>query len=289
MNKQQDGVLFFGFPEEAQKFQERHPMWGRRFPDLVRALDMAFVREQEMSTPEDKLVYFFGRMCLEDFMEILLVCGNGYGAAGQKLLRSIYEHAVTLRYIHEHPEEAKSFMDYHHVQQYKLMKPIIETFGKEILCPEIVAEVERKYEEVKERFMVSDCKRCGTKRVNHNWNKLDFVAMARKAGAVGRLIVPGYFLPLRHAHTTFFGLRERLEIRDSVIGFQRESEPKLADEALMIAHHCVIDDLEVQNERFKIEGLAEQIQTCLGDFLEIWVPDFSHRQAGAAPFPFRGG
>lgn len=34
------------------------------------------------------------------------------------------------------------------------------------------------------------------------------------------VIVPGYFLPLRHAHSTF--------------AFRRESQPKLADDALRL-------------------------------------------------------
>jgi hypothetical protein len=119
------------------------------------------------------------------------------------LLRSMYEHTVTLRYLHEHTDEVKTFMNYHHVQQYKLMKPILETFGKDVLPPDTVADVERKYAEVKEEFMVTDCKKCGTKRLNHSWTKLDFVSMAKQTGDIGTLIVGGYFLPLRHAHSTF--------------------------------------------------------------------------------------
>jgi hypothetical protein len=273
MNDKSEGVLFFGFPEEGEKFQQRHPLWAERFPNLARAIDMAFTRVQLMSAPEDKFVYLYGRMCAEDFMEILLVCGNGYGAAGMKLLRSMYEHAVTLRYLHEHPDEVAAFMDYHRVQQYKLMKPILQTFGEGAFSPEMVADVERKFEEVKTNFMITDCKTCGTKRLNHTWNKLDFVSMAKKTGSLGSLIVPGYFLPLRHAHSTFGGLSERLQITDDRMEFQGESQTELADQALTVAHNCILNVLEVQNERFKIDGLSEQLQTCLTDFLQIWAPD----------------
>src|SRR5208283_4349305 len=169
---------FFGFPDEGERFQQRHPLWGERFPNLARAIDMSFTRVQVMSAPQDKFVYLYGRMCAEDFMEMLLVCGNGYGTAGMKLLRTMYEHTITLRYLHEHPDEVGAFMDYHRVQQYKLMKPILEVFGNDALPPDTVADVERKFAEVKDEFMVTDCKTCGTKRLNHTWNKLDFVSMA---------------------------------------------------------------------------------------------------------------
>jgi Family of unknown function (DUF5677) len=273
MSDKENLVLSFGYPEEGEKFQRRHPLWAERFVNLTGAIEMAFTRVQMMSEPADKFVYFYGRMCAEDFMEILLVCGHGYGVAGMKLLRSMFEHVVTLRYLHEHPDEVEAFMNYNHVQRYKLMKPILETFGKDVLPPETVADVERKYAEVKEDFMITDCDKCGTKRLNHTWNKMDFVSMAKKTGAIGTLIVSGYFLPLRHAHSTFGGLSERLETVDDRIGFQPESQPDLADQALNVAHNCILNVLEVQNERFKIDGLQEQLQTCFRDYLEVWVPD----------------
>ena len=272
-DENQTPVLFFGYPEEGAKFQQRHPLWPERSMNLFRAIDTAFARTQAMSEPIDKLVYMYGRMCAEDFMEILLVCGNGYGAAGMKLLRTTYEHAVTLRYLHEHPDEVGAFTDYHHVQQYKLMRSIMDTFDNQVLQPEIVADVEQRYAQVKEDFLVTDCKKCGTKRLNHTWNKLDFVAMAKRAGAIGTLIVPGYFVPLRRAHTTFGGLKDRMQIVNDRVEFQHQSQPKVADDALMTAHNCILDVLEIQAERFEVEGLREQLQICLRDFIDIWLPN----------------
>jgi hypothetical protein len=273
MSDQRERVLFFGYPEDGEKFRQRHPLWQERFANLTKAIDTAFARVQVMSVPQDKFAYLYGRMCAEDFMEILLVCGNGYGAAGMKLLRSMYEHAVTLRYLHERPEEVKAFMNYHHVQQYKLMRPILETFGRNALPSDVVTDVEHKYAEVREEFMVTDCKKCGTKRLNNTWNKLDFVSMAKQTGAIGTLIFPGYFLPLRHAHSTFGGLSERLEQTDGRMGFQADAQPEMADNALMVAHNCILNVLEVQNQQFTIAGLEEQLETCFRDYLEIWVPD----------------
>jgi len=107
-----------------------------------------------MDGPEDKFVYFFGRVCLEDFMEILLVCYHGYGVAASKLVRSMYEHTVTLRYLHEHPAEVDTFIDYYLVQNDRLISRLIETFGETILPAEVIAEARRKAAEVKEDFMI---------------------------------------------------------------------------------------------------------------------------------------
>jgi hypothetical protein len=222
----------------------------------------------------DKFVYFFGRIVLEDFMEITLVCYHGYGVAASKLVRSMYEYAITLRYLREHPDEAETFLAYHLVQQEKLIARLIETFGEDILEAEFVADARRRAADVKEDFMVPVCEHPGAKlRLNHTWNKLDFVAMAKKAGDLGKLIVPGYYMPLRHAHPTFGGLTERLEIVDDHMSLKAEAQPEIADRSLMTAHNCILDALNVQSEHFKIKELEDVMQVCYRDFLRVWSPD----------------
>jgi len=267
-------LTIYGFPEECHKFDQRHPLWQEMMHNLEHALNLAFIRVQVMDDAADKLVYFFGRLCLEDFMEILLVCYHGYGVAASKLVRSMYEYTVTLRYLHDHPAEVKTFLAYHRVQSDKLISRLIETFGDTILPAEHIVEARRKAAEVKEDFMVPVCHHPGAKmRLNHTWSKLDFVAMAKKTGSLGTLIVPGYYFPLRHAHPTFGGLTERLEIVDGQMGLKSESQPEIADRSLMTAHNCILNALEVQKERFKIEGLEEAMQVCFRDFVRVWSPD----------------
>jgi hypothetical protein len=97
---------FYGFPDECRKFEQRHPVWNEIMGNLVKAMNLAFTRVEVMEGVADKFVYFFARIVLEDFLEITLVCYHGYGVAASKLVRSMYEYAITLRYLHEHPDEA---------------------------------------------------------------------------------------------------------------------------------------------------------------------------------------
>lgn len=228
-----------------------------------------------MDTQIDKFVYFYGNLVAEDFMELFLMAANGYGYGAMKLLRSMYEHTVTLQYLHDHPDELQAFVDFDRVQQYKLMKPIFDTFGESVRAADIVADTERKYEEVKDKFMVKSCKSktCDERRVGHTWSKLDFVSMAKVTGAIGSLIFPGYFLPLRHAHSTFRGMTDRLEVNEEHLGFQRESQPDEADEALMTAHNCILVALEVNAEQFGIPNLKSAVQDCIRDWALIWSPE----------------
>jgi hypothetical protein len=269
-----NNFVFYGFPDECRKFEERHPLWNEMMGNLVRALDLSFKRVQVMQNLADKFVYFFGRVILEDFMEIALVSHHGYGVAASKLVRSMYEFTVTLHYLHEQPEEAETFLHYHLIQQNKLTSRLLETFGESILPAELVREIREKAAEVKEDFMIPICDHPGTKmRLNHTWNKLDFVAMAKKAGEIGKLVVPGYYFPLRHAHPTFGGLTERLEIVEGTMSLKGDAQPEIVDRSLMTAHNCILDALQVQSEHFKIDGLAGAVQVCYRDFVRVWAPD----------------
>ena len=139
---------FYGFPDECHKFEQRHPVWNEIMGNLVKAMNLAFTRVEVMEGAADKFVYFFGRIVLEDFMEVTLVCYHGYGVAASKLVRSMYEHTVTLRYLHEHPAEVDTFIDYYLVQNDKLISRLIETFGETILPAEVIAEARRKAAEI---------------------------------------------------------------------------------------------------------------------------------------------
>jgi Family of unknown function (DUF5677) len=266
-----------GFSEEWDDFEKRHRLFLERFPNLVTALNTAFIRRATLSEHIDKFVFFYGRLCCEDFFEIGLCCGNGYGAAALKLVRSLYERAVTLRYLHEHPEELSAFWDYHHVASYKLMAPVDETLGTKTIPEEMRAKLTADFESVKERFMVTTCEKCGTKRLNHTWSKLDFVSMSKKTGTIGKLIVPGYYWPLRHAHATVGALLSRLEDSEvEGISFAPTAQRKEADDALMSAQNIIVDVLNVQDERFKIPGLKEQIQRVIDDFMEMYAKPNGH-------------
>jgi hypothetical protein len=262
--------LIFGFQEEWQDFGKRNALFLERFPHFEKALDIAFNRNTALSEPIDKFVLMFGIVCLEDFHEILLCCGNSNGYAGQKLMRGLYERAVTLRYLHEQPEELQDFLDFHHVSQRKLMIVCEDTMGKGTFSPSQIAQIEREFKEVKNKFMITDCEKCGTKRLNHTWSKLDFVSMANKT-SLGKLIALGYTIPLRQAHATVASMVSRMAAGENEsIAFVGTAQREEADKALRIVHNIFLDVLRVQDEHFAVPGLKEQNDTCLQDFIDIW-------------------
>jgi hypothetical protein len=152
-----DRQIICGIPGEWKDFEKRHPLFFERFPHLRKALNTAFIRMGTSSEAIDKFVFLYGRLCSEDFFDVLLCCGNGYGAAAQKLVRSLYERAVTLQYLHEHPEELNEFLDYHYIQNYKLVGPIEATIGSGTIPANIVAEAQKRRKNTKKSGNGSWC------------------------------------------------------------------------------------------------------------------------------------
>ncbi len=278
-------VFEVGLPEEQQHFKERHRVFLKRHQSLITALNSAFIRKGTTAEPVDRVIFYLGRLCAEDFWEIFLLCANGYGNGAMKIVRGMYEKAVTARYLHLHPEECNDFMDFHWVQQYKLGEAIRKVHGEDALPGEQFEQVRENYKHVRERFLVPDCEKCGTKRVNHYWStkKRGFVTMAHATDSLGKLIVPGYYLPLRQAHSTMQSILSRLE-HDPGHGFnfQPGAQRDEAAHALLTAHNLILNVLELQKDHFHLDDLHELLQKCFKDFLDIWKSS-EHKSGGRHP------
>lgn len=125
--------VVFGFQEEWNHFRERNPRFEEVLPRLHELRSGVFDRELDSSEPIERFVMLYGRMCMEEFFEILLMCGNGYGIGAQKILRGFWEKAVTLEYLIAHPDELDDFFDYHHITDYKLFNSVRDIIGSDAL------------------------------------------------------------------------------------------------------------------------------------------------------------
>ena len=263
-------VVGFGLPLEQKDFLVRHQLFFERHSHLKCATEIGFLRTLESSEPSDSVVFYLGRLCVKDFSEIILLCGNGYGLGGMRLLRGMYERAVTARYLHLHPDAAEDYLDYYWVTKHKEAQALRETFGADALPKDKLDEVETQFSRVREKFLVTDCKKCGTTRLNHTWTKLDLVSMARQTGRLGTLIVPAYYLPLEQAHSTPGGIVSRLEGGEEVTSFKGDPQREDADSCLLLGHHVLLDVLLLQQEHFGLDALAEPLKKCFQDFSDIW-------------------
>jgi hypothetical protein len=265
-----DEEFICGFPDQWKAFHQRNRKFFLRFDHLKKALDATFIRMIYADGPEDRTVFVLGRLCMEDFFEIIQLAGNGYGFGALKLVRSLYERAVTMAFLSGNPSEVDTFLDYHAVAQFKLMQAVKQNYGSSTLSAEATEQTEREYTKVKDNYLVTACAKCGTTRINHTWHKLDVVSMAKKT-VFGQLIVAGYYIPMSHMHSTVQSILSRIEeTGDEGAGFNPDPQPQEADRALTTAHNIVLGVIETQKNYFNLDALDAPLQTCMQDFVEIW-------------------
>ncbi len=258
-------VTQFGFPDEWQAFGRRHPLFFETFANLKHGIDKGLNRTIPKTDLADKMILFLGNHCFEDFMEILLLAGNGYGIGAQKMIRGMYERAVIASYLAVNPEKAEDFLTYALKEKYTGIKAWVEAWPDDKRAAKYLADAQQRYDEVKDRF-----------KGKIGWSGLDFVSMARSTGLLGKMLSEAYYGPLGYAHGTSSALVARLEWSEAG-GYKFDGGPQReeADRALMIAHKIMIYVLGVQQDRFQPEGLDEAIGICLKDFVAIWKRDVS--------------
>jgi hypothetical protein len=118
----QSSTIVFGLEKEWHAFGAKHSEFLQRFPNIVKAADAAFQRTFHSTELLGRTLYFLGRLVWEEFMEVLLLSANGYGIGALKLVRGMYERAVTARYLREHPDEVDNYLAFHKVAEHKLLK-----------------------------------------------------------------------------------------------------------------------------------------------------------------------
>lgn len=233
----------------------------------------------------DPVIFYLGRLCVEDFNEILVLCSNDYGYGASKLIRGMFERVLTGLFLHFHPEQTDDFLDFYWVSQRKEINNLKTSFGETAVDAATVRQIEKKYEEVRKRFEVTACEKCKAKRINHTWNKLDIVAMAKDVQtqskmAMQKFVFEAYLRPLRYAHSTVASLLSRLKDEENVT-FDHEFQRGEADIAFKTVHRLLVLTIMLQAIHFKIDYLGEHWKTLVEDFVEIWGP-WEETQDGAA-------
>ncbi len=82
-------------PEQERKaFFQRIEYFNKYWPTLEATLDRAFCAPLSLRDKQGFTMAGLGKQCADTFEEIRFVCTNGYGLAGTKLLRGLYERTV---------------------------------------------------------------------------------------------------------------------------------------------------------------------------------------------------
>jgi hypothetical protein len=260
-----------------QWFFETHADFLQILPNLENAIEKAFDRTFTSRGPTDGVVFHLGRLCVDDFYEILILCENGHGLGGMKLLRPFYERVVTMAYISRNPCKTEEFLGYlpihqgkelNHLKRFLEYAPEQERQVSEIFSEQEIEEIEKKYKEAQVRYQEPLCTKCGTTKTQFQWSTLDIFSMAQKVG-LGAFYFTSYYLPLLYGHPSFSSIMKQLaENKDAKPSAMHDpaAQHQAVDLALQGAHNLILLTLATQNELFDL-NLDNR---CAQDFQTYW-------------------
>lgn len=268
----------FGQSDKAQAFFNEHPNFWDAFEKLMNVYNRCFGRTCHYENQAESLMFSLGQACGEDYLEIAFMGVHGFDTATTKLLRGLYERAVTHAYIIKNPEKVMKFIRFGRIQQYRVMKGALEAgISKEDIDKGVppdysIDKITERRNEVIEEFKVKECEVCGMV-APMSWDKASIGEMARKAGDLYKaLYLGGYVMPNLHVHATLTSAvrLEGLDEKAAAIFRKRTAYSNMGQ-----ASAIMLLVLKEQNALFKL-GLEQELEAAEKAIDEEW---FSRRAA----------
>jgi hypothetical protein len=291
-------LIGIGDKEAQVRFVERYKPFLSEYPELSKLLKKAFLRK--LDNPPDKeieaisglpdddsrvidfdnkvfadrIVFYLGRITVDDFSELINLVSNAQGFGAYKILRGMYERIVTAVYISKYPSEAQPFLEAEDIQNWKIWKRALEV-TPEIAAkysPDQINELEEKYKKAKAKRNESVCNKCNQPTTNEAWTRVNLADMAQKADENLAILYGSCYLePTLNTHATGSSLNRRIRPNNTDTGWTyRENSEEEARIALHLAHSLILRVLKLQESYFKL-GLEAEIQTRIDAFEGVWV------------------
>jgi hypothetical protein len=247
----------FGETPESNRFFDRQPTFYPIFERLVRVCNICFGPRPATSLPND--IYLrLGVTCRTEFLEVLFLAANGHSIGAMKLLRGLYERAVTLAYLLKYPAKVKRFVEYAAINEYKLVQAALRIVSHaqldEALHNTPIAEIKGRYEQYKGQFLRPNGK------VASSWD-IDFASQVRDVGSpFEEYYLSAYLMPTHHLHATLTSVMQPAE---------RQPAHVQADLSLLMAHALLLKVMELHNRQFLL-AIDSEIADCATDFIALW-------------------
>jgi hypothetical protein len=241
----------FGDPEDWQAFATRNAKFMERYAALEARLQELVYTKRSSSSEIDGVIFLMTRFAADDFMEILLLCGNAEGYAAEKLLRSMFERVWTLLYLQKYPGELSRYVDWGNLARSKVLAAMPQDWRDEAIEPEVAEQIGALRKEAKERLGFTECESCGAQNPL-SWSTKNPVGSAKEFG-LQALVPTSYYLPLDHAHPNIGGLLQRLKLADGEVEVLDRRDSARCDRVLVSAHTLLLRAVQACVGQLKLD------------------------------------
>ena len=268
----EDINIEFGRADERALFVQTHKEFIKCRPLLYDAFTKAFFREYPPKLSfQDFIVVALGKLCVDHFDDIELLCANRCGDGAFIIVRSMFEKLVDAHYIHAHPEKAESFRDFFFVHMRTVRNQIENTYGKESISDDYRSIVDTNFERVREEFSYKTNK--GKEKTKSSWSDKGLVDMAIEVG-LRDFLVPAYYVPIEKAHPSVPSVMSQAKDvghnKKLLFGKDFHTEREVCSDALMVAHRIILKVLILQCQHFQLSDLDPLIEKCQTECAAIW-------------------
>ena len=255
-------------PTVDMGYEEFHALMHKKYAKLFEVMRsippmMNDLFSQGHSEPLHKVCRHLAKMVSNSMNAVLVLGIDGMGHDALKVTRSMFEAAVTVKYLRLHPEEFGDYLNYHFVVAKKRLR-FMEKYSPADLAKisaKLIAETEAGYAREKVRY-----ERSG--RLRGRWSKKDFGAICAELGLEGHYLA-FYDLTSRIIHADISGVLAQGD-RELGVSDIDVAPSELNVEMALRSAHCYLV-LAVS----EYIGLARPVKQAIADrldaeFMTVW-------------------
>jgi hypothetical protein len=260
----------FGETEKSKAFLARNPEFPAALDRLMTVANKCLGRAEPARDKQlEHICFWLGHTCRQDFVEIIFLAVNGYGGGATKLLRSLYERAVTIDYMIQNREKVGRFIRFATIQEHRALDAALRAGLSESQIDaaaepgNTVAEIRSRFINHKDEFKATECEVCGVK-TPPSWD-IDLSSMVRKVGEpYNKLFLLANNSPNFLIHATLASAQPWDDAR----------EESSAQSAVIISTDLFISVLKSQNILLGLK-LDADIDVCGNDLLAAQAREVS--------------
>jgi hypothetical protein len=252
-----------GYPEFWQTSHDSCPGFYDNTHALILLENEIF--GQALSEPLHKVLRQVAKTIANSFGALITLALNGHGHDAVRVARSMFEGAVTARYLQLHPDRVQEYLDFYWVQKKRFYDYLVRNdpaaAGK--IPAEVVDEFTKEFRAVRHRFENRK------KKLREGWGRTPLSQMAEAVG-MGELYDTFYRWASSIHHVDITGLLAHSDGQSLDVNVSPTLD--CAREALIMGHNATITCLAVLNDEAKL-GFDSRLEEAADTFKSIWKVD----------------
>lgn len=247
-----------GFPEFWEKAHDLYPAAFKAIHELLPLQEEIF--QKPVTEPLHIVMRHIAKIGMNSLGAVTTLVLNGCGNDAMGIARRMFEGAVTVAYLKDHPEKINDYIDFQYVRMKRQLDYLDEYDPEQVkaLSADYRAQIESGFNRVAARFQNEKGKLLGS------WSRRNIRQMTKDAG-LEQLYLTFYEWASSMQHANIGGLASQTSGNDVDVAPSLE----WLKIALLSAHDAALRLIHLYNQAAG-HGMDEEIDKAIGAFNEAW-------------------